>query len=109
MKKEHLSGFNKEHLHDVTVGEGLEVGAAHPAHKHHHTAVPPFGAKQGNESIETGEGNQETRRHNSKPGAEVVQQVAKESPECLARARKYAARSEHGGAEPTAASQKASE
>src|SRR5258708_551173 len=48
------------------------------------------------------ESNHETLRHGSKPQPEAVSVAAKEDPSCLAKARKYAVRSEHGGAEPMA-------
>lgn len=49
-----------------------------------------------------GGSNLETLRQGNKPQPEAVRVVATEDPGCLAKARKYAARSEHGGADPMA-------
>ena len=98
METKHLSGFSKEHQHDIKVGEGLD-SEAHPAHK---LGIAAGGNKQNEDDAPTGESNHETLRHNSRPKPEAVAIVAKEDPDCLAKARKYAHRSEHGGSDPNA-------
>ena len=77
MKKEHLAGFSKEHLHDIKYGEGLEVGAVHPAH-HDGYPLSGLGNSDGASDAPSGESNHETQRHGSRPKPEKAVNKPKE-------------------------------
>lgn len=92
-------------------GKSVEPTAALGKPSSYPSGIRANGASQAATVNTTSDGgsNLETLRQGSKPKPEAVRVVAQEDPGCLAKARKYAARSEHGGAEPMAASQKVNE
>ncbi len=94
MKKKH-DGEGKHP--DVALGEGLEIGSAHPAHKK--GFVHGLGNHQGKEDAPAGEGSQETRRHGKKPMPEKVNNMAPMDHGTQKKAYGFTKRSQEGGAE----------
>lgn len=91
------SRSTKDPMRDVALGEGLEMGAVHSAHKK--GIVNGLGGKQAASPAPSGESDHETLRHGKKPQPEKVVNVAKHDKETLAKARMFAERSEAGNAE----------
>ena len=63
----------KDHESTVRLGEGLEVGSVHSAHKK--GMVNGLGGKQGSNDAPSGESNHETLRHSNRPKPESVRHV----------------------------------
>lgn len=88
---------SKDNMPDVKLGEGLEMGSVHKAHKK--GLVNGLGGKQAMSPANSGESDHETLRHGSKPKPESVQNAPKHNQDVLKRARMFNVRSEQGGAE----------
>jgi len=95
MKKKH-SGEGKHP--DVALGEGLEIGSVHTAHKK--GLVNGLGnGKQGQEWAPAGEGSQETRRYGKKPQPVKVNNTPSLDKSVRDKAFNFTKRSQEGGAE----------
>jgi hypothetical protein len=97
MKKEHMSGFAKEHLHDIKTGEGLEVGSVHPSHTKMSGKDKGFGLHGPKTTVTKGESNLETLRQGNKPQAQPIRH-AQQDMTAQKRAHGYTERSKMGGA-----------
>jgi hypothetical protein len=66
----------KDHEAYVKLGEGLEVGSVHSAHKK--GMVNGLGGKQAVSAANSGESDHETLRHGSKPKPEAVKHAVED-------------------------------
>lgn len=87
----------KDHEEYVKLGEGLEVGSVHHAHKK--GMVNGLGGKQGMDDAPSGESDHETLRHGRKPKPEAVKSMAAEDKNAQKKAHGFNERSQNGGAE----------
>jgi hypothetical protein len=87
----------KDHESTVRLGEGLEVGSVHSAHKK--GLVNGLGAKQAASVAPGGESDHETLRHGKKPQPEKVTYLAPLNKAVQKKAHGFNERSQNGGAE----------
>jgi hypothetical protein len=87
----------KDNESTVRLGEGLEVGSAHSAHKK--GLVHGLGAKQAASVAPGGESDHETLRHGSRPQPSKVNNIPTLDKGTQKKARGFNVRSENGGAE----------
>lgn len=85
----------KSHEADVKLGEGLEIGAVHAAHK---KGITKPGNTQAAHTPTKGMSDHETLRNDSRPKVEDVKQAPHNS-KVQAKAHGFNVRSEQGGAE----------
>ena len=87
----------KDHESTVKLGEGLEIGSVHSAHKK--GMVNGLGGKQAASEAPSGMSDHETLRHGSKPQPEKVNNVAPMNKDARKKAHGFNERSQNGGAE----------
>lgn len=91
------SSSKKDNSKDVTLGEGLEMGSVHSAHKK--GLVHGQGAKQAASVAPSGMSDHDTLRHGSRPQPEKVNNIPTEDKGTQKKAYGFNKRSEQGGAE----------
>lgn len=87
----------KDNESTVKLGEGLEIGSVHSAHKK--GMVNGLGGKQGSNDAPNGESDHETLRHGNRPKSEAVRNTAAEDKGAQKKAHGFNERSIAGNAE----------